>query len=319
MIPSGTKFVGINPNFPTAERKSAQNNAAQEVYTIEEILESTTLQQVSDAGGLDNGSTIRQGSVSRLGLTGIEQVCSNEKMIQWVDGREVYYSSGNPVVHVNSINDDIPNEFYDETLGIVIGSRYTVLNTGITYICTDATEDNAVWSEISNGVPYKVYTALLTQSGVTSTYNIGAGILSIGVTYTIQDTYGDADFTNVGAPNNNIGTSFVATGTTPNSWGSNGTLGYDEGAPVVTVLENTIGNIWFTYNNVGQYTVLSDTLFTNNKTAIFNKTLINWRRAIITDISNTSQISILTVALDDAGSGVDGLLLNTPIEIRVYN
>lgn len=39
MIPSGTKFVGINPNFPTTERKSAQNNAAQDVYTIEEILE----------------------------------------------------------------------------------------------------------------------------------------------------------------------------------------------------------------------------------------------------------------------------------------
>jgi hypothetical protein len=192
MIPSGTKFVGINPNFPTAERKSAQNNAAQEVYTIEEILESATLQQVSDAGGLDNGSTIRQGSVSRLGLTGIEQVCSNEKMIQWVDGREVYYSSENPIVHVNSINDDIPNEFYDETLGIVIGSRYTVLNTGITYICTDATEDNAVWLPMAGE-----YTPILSDSNGAvlavslnkAFYSISNGIVDVTIYVSV-----DVDF-----------------------------------------------------------------------------------------------------------------------------
>ena len=285
--------------------------------------ESQTLQQVSDAGGLDNGSTIREGSVERFGLTGLELVCSNEKMIQWVDGREYYYTVGNPIVHCNSMNiDGVPGVTDDETQGFGVGSRFTVLNTGKTYICTDATTDNAVWSEISNGVPYKVYTALLTQSGGDNIEGITGTPLTIGRTYRITTggpPSGNWDFTNVGAPNNDFDTYFVATGTTPNSWGVNITLVYNTGAPVVTVLENTIGNIWFTYNNVGQYTVLSDTLFTNNKTAIFNKTLSNWRRAIITDISNTSQISILTVALDDAGSGVDDLLLNTPIEIRVYN
>jgi hypothetical protein len=192
MIPSGTKFVGINPNFPTAERKSAQNNAAQEVYTIEEILESATLQQVSDAGGLDNGSTIREGSVERFGLTGLELVCSNEKMIQWVDGREVYYSSGNPIVHVNSINDDIPNEFYDETLGIVIGSRYTVLNTGKTYICTDATTDNAVW--LPMGGEYGtildgVAGAITNVSLDTDFYSINNGVVDVTIYGTV-----DVDF-----------------------------------------------------------------------------------------------------------------------------
>ena len=47
------------------------------------------------------------------------------------------------------------------------------------------------------------------------------------------------DFTNVGAPNNSNGTSFVATATTPTAWGG-GVLSYDVGAPVVTILENTI-------------------------------------------------------------------------------
>jgi hypothetical protein len=145
MIPSGTKFVGINPNFPTAERKSAQNNAAQEVYTIEEILESATLQQVSDAGGLDNGSTIRKGSNDNYGFGGgISQVCSLEKEMQWENGVQYYYEVGQPIVHANSITFS-PDNSYDETKGFAVGSRYTVLNDGKTYICTDATTDNAVW------------------------------------------------------------------------------------------------------------------------------------------------------------------------------
>lgn len=37
LIDSSIKFVGINPDFPTAERKSAQNNAAQEVVTMQDI------------------------------------------------------------------------------------------------------------------------------------------------------------------------------------------------------------------------------------------------------------------------------------------
>ena len=107
--------------------------------------------------------------------------------------------------------------------------------------------------------PYKVYTALLTQSGGNSDQYTSNGNLILGVTYTI--TINDdnlANWTNVGAPNNNIGTSFVATGTTPISWGSNSELEYNTGAPVVTVLENTIGNIWFSYEGEGYYNLLSD-------------------------------------------------------------
>ena len=318
MIPSGTKFVGINPNFPTAERKSAQNNAAQEVYTIEEILESATLQQVSDAGGLDNGSTIREGSVERFGLTGLELVCSNEKMIQWVDGREYYYSNGSPIVHCNSLNGDTPGISYDETQGFTFGSRYTVLNDGKTYICTDATTDNAVWSEISNGVPYKVYTALLTQSGGDDFQYLNSGELTIGVTYKITDQAGGTwDFTNVGAPNNDIDTYFVATGTTPNSWG-NSTLIYNTGAPVVTVLENTIGNIWFNYETTGAYGCQSNNLFTTGKTFILATPTIEANPVSIV-VTNGMESVIYISPLNNSLNAFDNGLFNTPIEIRVYN
>lgn len=37
-IPSGTKFVGINPSINTQEKKSTLSNSYSEIYTIEDIL-----------------------------------------------------------------------------------------------------------------------------------------------------------------------------------------------------------------------------------------------------------------------------------------
>jgi hypothetical protein len=179
--------------------------------------------------------------------------------------------------------------------------------------------------DISDTVrPYKVFTALLTQSGGDVPLAIYSGLLTIGVTYRIVDDGAFGwDFTNVGAPNNEIGTSFVATGTTPNSWGVNpdnyNVLDYNTGAPVVTVLENNIGNIWFAYVEAGGYRVVSDDLFVDNKTFI-NVTHL----PIIDNVarftfikSDTSLIALVTV--NDVNSRKNDFLLNTPIEIRVYN
>ena len=164
---------------------------------------------------------------------------------------------------------------------------------------------------------YKVYTALLTQSGGSDELGIQYGDLTIGVTYRIEETSPDSDWTNVGAPNNNVGTYFVATGTTPNSWGDPGNLRYNTGAPVVTVLENTIGNIWFTYDSVGNYIANSDSLFIINKTIVYSS---------IDQFQTTSADSSLTGIISDSIIGyqtfIGGLSTNDSvgfIEIRVYN
>jgi hypothetical protein len=172
---------------------------------------------------------------------------------------------------------------------------------------------------------YKVYTALLTQSGEAGeSYLYGPSNLVVGVTYTITyDPNLDCDFTNVGAPNNNIGTSFVATGAIPNSWGSlpgATELQYFTGAPVVTVLENTIGNIWFTYDNIGDYSVNSNALFTTDKTFIVVVAGSNDRADIlVTYRTNTDSNIILNSYRVLVNTSVDDALLNTSIEIRVYN
>jgi hypothetical protein len=172
--------------------------------------------------------------------------------------------------------------------------------------------------------PYKVYTALVTQSGGNEPLSIDTGSLTIGVTYYIAIDSPGMDFTNVGAPNNELGTYFVATGTTPASWGSaedtgNDTISYNIGAPTVTVLQNTIGNIWFTYFGPGIYFINSDGLFTINKTWTYP----NNTQSIPTDggsninfyISNPNLLTLEASNDDIISYGGNPLRL----EIRVYN
>ena len=173
---------------------------------------------------------------------------------------------------------------------------------------------------------YKVYTALLTQSGVDDSLAIDSGLLTIGVTYMINNPSVESDFTNVGAPNNLSGTYFVATGITPNNWGiDTGILVYNPGAPVVTVLENTIGNVWFTYDGVGNYTLWSSSLFTNGKSIIFISTNTadpyTAEEIVKTKLYDTDSMNILSFAAGTVTTFQlsDGVLFNTPIEIRVYN
>ncbi len=197
-------------------------------------------------------------------------------------------------------------------------TKYIVNNATGQTINGDLTiNGNVVITGTTNTRPYKVYTALLTQTGNTNPDSFNGGELIVGTSYQLQSPSIDADFTNVGAPNNNDGTWFIATGTTPNNWGS-GTVYCNYGAPVATVLENTIGNIWFNYIDTGFYRINSNELFIEDKswytpviisnTANLTNGLMVWR--------NKNEIRIVTV-LD--GVRTDGLLFSTPIEISVYN
>jgi hypothetical protein len=173
---------------------------------------------------------------------------------------------------------------------------------------------------------YKVFTALLSQSGTSDVQVIDGGTLIVGYTYKIISIQGDDDFTNVGAPFNSDGVYFIATGTTPAQWGNASYIEYDNGAPVVTVLENTIGNIWFTYNAVGIYDVNSNNLFTSNKTAPF----ISGLDGAVgsgggSPLGSSTSINTVTgnvlnfVTADSTGLYSDSLIDGYPIEIRVYN
>lgn len=175
---------------------------------------------------------------------------------------------------------------------------------------------------------YKVFTALLTQDSVSSLVDFGPGSLVVGTTYKIIQQSSPAtgyDFTNVGAPNNNLGTTFIATGTTPNSWGNNNVgLRYDQGAPIAVILENNLGSLIFTYIATGRYQIISNGLF-NDKTVSPMDQTINFNSgsnspytfSLFYIDNNTLEIEILNAL----GSfyAVNSMLTNKLIEIRVYN
>lgn len=89
-------------------------------------------------------------------------------------------------------------------------------------------------------------------------------------------------------------------------------------APVATVLENTIGTITFSYIAEGNYRVLSSGLFTIGKSLIF--TGQNYTDTG-TETTYSSPLDVNTMSLETIGgdgSGADGNLINTMVEIRVY-
>ena len=172
-------------------------------------------------------------------------------------------------------------------------------------------------------LPYNAYTALVTQIGVGTpdTWGSASGPLTIGVTYKIGSTDGGTvDFTNVGAPDNEANTYFVATGTTPTSWGveSNGELAFNTGAPTVIVLENTLGDVWFEYNDVGEYFVNSRVLFTEDMTTISIDSFggDGSRSRLISNSTDNTASSITLFTGTSVAS--DDILTKNRLEIKVY-
>ena len=183
---------------------------------------------------------------------------------------------------------------------------------------------NNVSGQTINGqslFPYKVYTALLTQSGGNDPQTTTGGTLTIGVTYEITNIQTGDDFTNVGASSNTNGVKFVATGTTPTIWTNSSELSYNNGAPVVTVLENTIGNIWFTYNGTGGYHINSDGLFTVGKSAIIlgGPTWDGGGDGYFSYGFDGDSLGIIHNRNFSNDYVNNGSILNTFLEIRVYN
>jgi hypothetical protein len=175
---------------------------------------------------------------------------------------------------------------------------------------------------------YKVYTALLTQSGGDDPDSLFGGqgsILDFGQTYFIASNPDNYDLTIYGAANSNVGTYFVCNDPTSPVLVYTDSLQLDVnyGAPLVTVLENTIGNITWRYISEGIYKAVSTGNFTANKTVVFISSGSNYSNLPsfypTTDTENNDQLFISTAAIENPPNyNTDGSLFNTPIEIRVY-
>ena len=91
--------------------------------------------------------------------------------------------------------------------------------------------------------------------------------------------------------------------------------------PVAKVLENTIGQVWWSYQSTGIYKINSDRLFPFNKTYVDCKNIFGnqWGKNIFPSIEESSQPNSLTnknwdYTIPDLSDGFDTAI----IEIRVY-
>ena len=93
----------------------------------------------------------------------------------------------------------------------------------------------------------------------------------------------------------------------------------DTDPPTAIVLENTIGNIVWSYIEVGNYKGTLSSAFTTNKTFVFINSLQSYdvNTAGVTTY-NVNEVNV-TTGVPDGGTPTNGILINTPIEIRVYN
>jgi hypothetical protein len=111
---------------------------------------------------------------------------------------------------------------------------------------------------------YRCFRALVFQSGETSIVTTSTpSKLLHGESYTITSYTAEDDFSNLGALTNNTNATFVCNSDGfANKW-TTSTLQYNEGAPVVQVLENSLIDtdgepaklIQVTYDNAGTYTL----------------------------------------------------------------
>ena len=107
-----------------------------------------------DAIILDNGSMLKKGTIDagNGGAKGISQICSVGYEHKWEAGRLYIMNDGGTIIREVSHNlTYTPTATDDVTKGFVQNTRW-ILDNGDVYVCTDPTEDAAVWELVNTGI-----------------------------------------------------------------------------------------------------------------------------------------------------------------------
>lgn len=164
--------------------------------------------------------------------------------------------------------------------------------------------------------PYKVYTALLTQTGSYPSVPTGPNFV-IGQTYVITFLGVGDDFINIGFVS--LNTPFIAIGTTATVWlnGSSAILIDENVFPTLTILENTLGiTLVSDFNNTSSFKLISDLpVFLENKTIITPNGFFN--NNLAAQAKGGDRLDDYTLIY--GGISPLGTFRPFPIEIKVYN
>ena len=175
------------------------------------------------------------------------------------------------------------------------------------------------WIEVTGGgAGIDKVVGTLFQRNSDAIEQISEGTLEIGRTYWIKTLQEGDDFSNCGDNQNTENRRFIATATTPTNWTNGSAVQWQQGAPVINILENSLKQpFYFEYLTTGEYWIQSyDPLFTDNRTFclltdMFRKGAEN-QIDVRLEYWNDAQMKLLT-------KGINDVLNGHCIEIRVYN
>lgn len=186
------------------------------------------------------------------------------------------------------------------------------------------------------GVQPLTFKAVLKQKGASSVKLLnGNDSLYKGVTYYIERNDNNEDLTTIGAESNEQDTFFVSNGDYENLFSADLKLSFDRGAPVLDILENTLGYTpYCRYANIGTYTLNSTgNEFPNyvaNETPVIVKInqngvgVYNNLSTVRGAFSYEESLALVMAYLNSDNSLADNLLndidnfFRTSIEIEVY-
>lgn len=179
---------------------------------------------------------------------------------------------------------------------------------------------NSNFDELYNSIPTaQQYKFILSQSGGDDPQTATSGTLTQGVTYEIVDFETGDDFTPNGAPNNDVGTKWIANGVSP-TWSNGSEIGWNGGAPIV---DSSFGlnDVWFEKDTVsgsgtGFYYIKSNGNFVN----LFMPIIQGFAQPdanVLYFMQKVDNSTIRITTVDGGGDRVDGVLMETPIQFEI--
>ncbi len=104
---------------------------------------------------LTNTSKLKDGTIDAGygGNKGIAQICAVGYELKWESGRLYVMNDGGTTIRETLYNfTTIPTGYDDISKGFIVGSRW-ILDNGDLYVCTDNSDDIAIWELQKNGIP----------------------------------------------------------------------------------------------------------------------------------------------------------------------
>jgi len=141
---------------------------------------------------MNNGSRLKEGTIDAGygGSKGIAQICAVGYELKWEAGRLYVMGDGGTTIREVSHNfTTIPNNYNDISQGFIVGSRW-LLDDGTLYICTDNTDDAAVWVlQIAGTQDLQS----VTDIGATTTNTITVGDIAGNFSQVLNSAVGTQD------------------------------------------------------------------------------------------------------------------------------